>query len=89
MNKEFDIAKLEKYIEKGDFYSKDFQTKEILIIRKSILEDLKKTIYKDVFNDIEIQDARDFVMGIMRDLIMDKKFIKIPAKQDVKGVKNE
>jgi len=81
MPKEYNIKELEKQIQKGDFYSKDCQTKEILIIRKSILDDLKQTIYKDVFNDCDIQDVRNFIMGIMRDLIVDEKFIKIPAKE--------
>lgn len=94
---DFNIEKLESVLEKGDYYSKDLKHKKIFVLRKKEIDEIKQCFEfssEDSNFGIDEEERESgilFVIGIMRDIIENKKYkiiegiLKEDSQSEVKG----
>ena len=75
---DFNIDKLKKVLKKGDYYSKDLKNKSIFILRKESIDELRECFeFEDDGFGVSKEEKESgllFANGIIRDIIMNKKY---------------
>ena len=76
---DFNVDKLKKVLEKGDYYSKDLRNKSIFVLRNKEINEVRECLEfeEDSFHKIDKEEKESavlFLIGIIRDIVQDKKY---------------